>query len=463
MKSILMVFLSAFFSVGCLCAQTVDSLAKTQQEKVDDALRRLNEQREAIKNAQIPLVKNLNEWEAKAKTLRVTVEKKQGVRDSKSVSLEKLQSNIAAQSKEYDYITRTLFAEYIANYEASLSAGEQAEFNPSIRDLNRLLDNLEASETEQLQQSLKLIEESLDRLNSLIGGKRYAGQALNGEGQLITGKFIQTGPLLYFAGPDNAQTGLIEESKTLQPRIQTLDETLAKEIRTFAEQGRGQLPLDPSLGNALALEQTQDSLREHLRKGGIWVYPIVLFALLSTLAALVKCLQIFTLRHPAPLVVHDIVKLVRDGQRKEARDLAKEQPEPASTMLVNAVEHADESVELVEEVMYESMLNTQPKLERFLNIIAVTAAIAPLLGLLGTVTGIIKTFKLMNVFGAGDPKPLISGISEALITTELGLVLAIPSLIIYALLSRKVAGAMAHLEKLSVAFVNGLSRRSCSS
>jgi biopolymer transport protein ExbB len=124
-----------------------------------------------------------------------------------------------------------------------------------------------------------------------------------------------------------------------------------------------------------------------------------------------------------------------------------------------AVEHADESIELVEEVMYESMLSTQPRLERFLNVIAVTAATAPLLGLLGTVTGIIKTFKLMKVFGAGDPKPLISGISEALITTELGLVLAIPALVIHALLSRRVAAVLSRMEKLSVAFLNGLARR----
>ena len=142
----------------------------------------------------------------------------------------------------------------------------------------------------------------------------------------------------------------------------------------------------------------------------------------------------------------------------DAKDLADQQPSPCREMLLEAVESSSESTDLVEEILYESMLNTQPRLERYLNVIAVTAAIAPLLGLLGTVTGIIKTFKLMNVFGAGDPKPLISGISEALITTELGLILAIPALILHALLSRKVAGVLARMEKLGVAFMNSLAR-----
>ena len=113
---------------------------------------------------------------------------------------------------------------------------------------------------------------------------------------------------------------------------------------------------------------------------------------------------------------------------------------------------------MVEEAVGETLLGIQPRLERFLTVIAVTAATAPLLGLLGTVTGIIKTFELMRIFGAGDPKPLIKGISEALITTELGLVLAIPALLIHALLSRKVHGIMAHLERVAVEFSNSLAR-----
>ena len=81
-------------------------------------------------------------------------------------------------------------------------------------------------------------------------------------------------------------------------------------------------------------------------------------------------------------------------------------------------------------------------------------ALAPLFGLLGTVTGMIKTFKQITLFGTGDAKSLSEGISEALITTELGLVAAIPSLILYAILSRKSKGILSEMERLSSHFIN---------
>ena len=300
--------------------------------------------------------------------------------------------------------------------------------------------------------------DSLAQIEALLGGQRMPGEALSPEGTLRGGTFVQLGPLLYFAVEDGELAGLVEETQSLNARVLPLEGEAALAVVQVAAGGEGKLPVDPSLGDALAIDATRDTLLEHLAKGGIWVYPILLFALAATLTAVVKGIQIFTIRHPKPMVIHEIVKALRENREKEARELAAAQPQPARDMLVAAVEHADESVEMVEEVMYESMLGTQPRLERFLNVIAVTAAAAPLLGLLGTVTGIIKTFRLMTVFGAGDPKPLISGISEALITTELGLVLAIPALVLHALLSRKVAGIMAYLEKSAVTFVNGLSR-----
>ena len=84
---------------------------------------------------------------------------------------------------------------------------------------------------------------------------------------------------------------------------------------------------------------------------------------------------------------------------------------------------------------------------------AVSAACAPLLGLLGTVTGIISTFNLMTVFGSGDIKMLSSGISEALITTEYGLYVAIPCVLAHSFLSRKAKSVADKMEHVAVRFM----------
>ncbi|RZA05465.1 MAG: MotA/TolQ/ExbB proton channel family protein, partial [Moraxellaceae bacterium] len=76
--------------------------------------------------------------------------------------------------------------------------------------------------------------------------------------------------------------------------------------------------------------------------------------------------------------------------------------------------------------------------DMYMGIVATSAAVAPLLGLLGTVSGMINTFKMMTIFGSGDVSTVSGGISEALITTELGLIVAVPSLVISAILTRQI-------------------------
>ena len=128
----------------------------------------------------------------------------------------------------------------------------------------------------------------------------------------------------------------------------------------------------------------------------------------------------------------------------------------AGEMLTTGVEHAGEKRGVLEELLFEKILAVRPSLERFLPFLAITAAAAPLLGLLGTVIGMIKTFQLITIFGTGDAKSLSSGISEALVTTALGLIVAIPTLILHGALSRLAKRKLGLLEQLSVAFVNGV-------
>jgi biopolymer transport protein ExbB len=131
---------------------------------------------------------------------------------------------------------------------------------------------------------------------------------------------------------------------------------------------------------------------------------------------------------------------------------------PAGEMLQSAVVHLHQSKELVEEVMYEKILETRTRLNKTLPFIAVCASSAPLLGLLGTVTGIINTFKLISAFGSGDAKTLSSGISEALVTTEFGLIVAIPSLLLHAFLNRKAKSLIDRMESIAVAVMNQVTK-----
>jgi biopolymer transport protein ExbB len=145
------------------------------------------------------------------------------------------------------------------------------------------------------------------------------------------------------------------------------------------------------------------------------------------------------------------------GDEAAAAQRARRVQGVAGEMLATGVEHAHERRGVLEELLFERILRVRPALERYLPFLAITAAAAPLLGLLGTVTGMIKTFQLITIFGTGDAKSLSSGISEALVTTALGLIVAIPTLILHGALSRMAKRKLGLLEEVSVAFVNGVS------
>ncbi|MCD8482241.1 MAG: MotA/TolQ/ExbB proton channel family protein [Verrucomicrobia bacterium] len=125
-------------------------------------------------------------------------------------------------------------------------------------------------------------------------------------------------------------------------------------------------------------------------------------------------------------------------------------------MVESGLHNAQYPKELIEEFLFEIVLEEKPRLERGIPFVMLAASVAPLLGLLGTVTGMIETFKLLTLFGTGDAKSLSSGISQALITTEFGLVAAIPSLILAALIGRMAASKIGRLEKLLLQFSNGI-------
>jgi biopolymer transport protein ExbB len=114
----------------------------------------------------------------------------------------------------------------------------------------------------------------------------------------------------------------------------------------------------------------------------------------------------------------------------------------------------DEDRETLESTLQESILHELPRIQRGIAILAVLGAVAPLLGLLGTVTGMIDTFRVITMFGTSDPKLMSGGISEALITTELGLAVAIPIMLLHTWLSRRTDHLIGDMEEKAVQLTN---------
>ena len=123
-------------------------------------------------------------------------------------------------------------------------------------------------------------------------------------------------------------------------------------------------------------------------------------------------------------------------------------------VIQTALEFKNKSREDMENALQETILNEIPRLERFLSTLGMLAAIAPLMGLLGTVTGMINTFHMITYYGTGDARMMSGGISEALVTTMLGLCVAIPLMFAHTLLSRKVETIISQMEEKAVSFVN---------
>ena len=161
---------------------------------------------------------------------------------------------------------------------------------------------------------------------------------------------------------------------------------------------------------------------------------------------------IFIRRAPKD-AVKKITMALADGDVEKAKKIASATGYPYSNLLEELVQSRNLQTSLLEEISYEHMLSAGEKLFGGLSVLSVTSAVAPLFGLLGTVTGIIKTFGDLSARSAEQAQFISAGISEALITTEYGLIVAIPAFVVHAILSRRAKGILSDMEKLASSFL----------
>jgi biopolymer transport protein ExbB len=215
--------------------------------------------------------------------------------------------------------------------------------------------------------------------------------------------------------------------------------------------------IDLSGGGALRQITHSPSLWEEIRSGGPIVWPILAIAALALLLVLERIAYLRRVHGNTDRLMDEMNRLASKGDWKACETLVEGHEDkdwPVLNVLAAGLAGRHEDRETQDNILQEAILREVPRLERFLSILAILGAIAPLLGLLGTVTGMIDTFRVITLYGTGDPRMMSGGISEALITTELGLAVAIPIMLFHTFLSRRVDNLVGDMEEKAVALTN---------
>jgi len=230
---------------------------------------------------------------------------------------------------------------------------------------------------------------------------------------------------------------------------------VAARIRQYMEARSEEVPIDISRGTALRQITNRPNLAEQIEQGGPIVWPILAIGLLGLLLVMERSFHLLRMNVPADRLMEQINALASEQRWEDCvRLCARYKNKPVPKVLLAGIRFRETSREDMENALQETILREVPPLERFLSTLGMLAAIAPLLGLLGTVTGMINTFHAITYYGAGDPRMMSAGISEALVTTMLGLGVAIPIMLCHTFLTRKVENMVGQMEQKAVALVN---------
>jgi biopolymer transport protein ExbB len=195
---------------------------------------------------------------------------------------------------------------------------------------------------------------------------------------------------------------------------------------------------------------------EIVQAGGVLMWPIILCSIVAAAITLERLWTLQDRRVLPPDLMQKIWKLVEAHQISEPVIRALDRNSPLGRLLAAGLENRHRSREVLMERLEDTGRHVVHELERYLNTLGTIAGVSPLLGLLGTVTGIIKAFNAINAGGGGDPRMLSGGIAEALVATAAGLCVAIPSLIAYRYLRGRVERIVVEMEKNALRLVDAV-------
>lgn len=366
---------------------------------------------------------------AQQKKILNDLEKALVLKESKSEQLEADFNNNESKllEKQQIYDERLGAFNELLGVVKQVSADTQSQFESSListhdtarlQRLKKITENKTLPSTDDLSSLWQLLLMEMQEQGRSL---RYETQVIDGEGHPVKQTVVRIGPFLAFNQDGKflnySSTTMSFNELSRQPRKDY--QSAAINYFAFNAEGDALVPVDPSRGAILSLLIQRPSIQERIRQGGAIAYIILGIAGFGLL-----------------LAAYRLVFLAKVGRslRQQLNNLDQPVPNNALGKIFEIVKsNPSMDIESLELKFDDIILQSASRLRRGLGTLKVLAGMAPLLGLLGTVTGMIETFQVITLFGSGDARLMAGGISQALVTTALGLSTAIPILLLHSI------------------------------
>ena len=364
----------------------------------------------------------------------------------------RLDNELASRRGEFDY-TRNVLDSYAKGFLNRVHPAEVQLYQDDVEAVRQDAAN-EKNLAKEMEQRLQALVVGAQRLQEVAGGQRFKGEGLVGS-DFVNGDFGVMGPLGYFSAKGKSQSGLTGILSSGKPQIALFEGEEAAEMKKLVETGKATLPIDATSGKALKAKTETPTLADRIKDGGVVGYAILALGGVALLIALFKFIEITNFYIPSRKRINEVLELLLDKDQAGAHKKAEEIKGLSGKMVKAGVDNFYGKRRILEDALLEKLSAIQPRLERFLPFLALVAAAAPMMGLLGTVLGIMKTFDAMAIYGTGNAQNFSKGIGAALVTTAQGLVVAIPIIIVHGMLKSLARARFDSAQGVALSVLNG--------
>lgn len=419
----LKVFILFSLFLSSLCAINLDNLLndikkdasveiKEEQQRLQEFIQNEKKQQEVLKAAKVELA---NESKRSVQ-LKNTLDKNEELLTQKETLLSEKTGDLG----EMFGSVRQTSADFLTNFQNSLTASQKPETEAVFDKFSnsKRLPNIE--ELKSLWHGM------LDEIIKSGNVEKYEAPVILNNGEKLTKEVTRVG--LFAAVADDQYLKYSNDMKSLVELTTQPDVDFGSDDNVFV--------IDPTRGTLFELLNNQPTLMQRINQGGVVGYIIIALGLMGLIFAIYKSVLL-------NLYFKKIKKQMKDLNNPTLNN-------PLGKVIGVFKKYKNYDIEDLELKLAESILQETNKVKKGQGFVKLLSAVTPLLGLLGTVTGMIATFQAITLFGTGDPKLMAGGISTALITTVLGLVTAIPLLFTYTYISSKSEAIVSILEEQSM-------------